>query len=184
MQIESMLALAGSGRHVSGLLSSPDRVLYTAEEQQLSVYAAGEIAQLIEGRRADLMILKLYPQRATGAGSEASRPDLHRAGVRREVALRIAADALGFFGPLHAGIAAQEPYEDLVLQRRAYTTAYPHILLDRYDFYDPATSDPLLGAWHARRIQNLRRETRLNRSLDAVLLAIEVSQALFPVLVR
>ena len=68
------------------------------------------------------------------------------------------------------------------MQTQRFSTTYPHINLERYDFYDAPTREPLLGAWRASRIQNLRRETRTNRMIDIALLALEVGKFVFPTL--
>lgn len=186
MQEESVLTLGNGAGAVSELLGSPPRLPYTSDEQQLSAHVQHEIDQLILGGRRHLVLLKLYPRRSDGVVVSAMWPELDHGTVRHEVVERIAADALSFFGPLHGGVVAQEVCEgrDVILQGRQFSTTYPHINLERYDFYDTATSEPLLGVWRARRIQNMRRETRTNRMIDLALLALEVGKSVFPLLVR
>lgn len=188
------------------VLGSQPRADYNRDEQRLSVLVQHELDHLIVGGRDQLVLLKLYPrrdQRVTAATFEDHPRDVERApddarsetarqalrvawpainagAVRHETAVQLAAEALSFFGPLHGGIVSQTPFADVVVQCRQYTTAYPHINLERYDVYDAQTSEPVLGAWRARRIQNQRRETRTNRMIDVALLVLEVGQAVFP----
>jgi hypothetical protein len=182
MQSDSVLALAGGEARASELISAQPRAAYNEDEQRLSVYVQEEIEHLILGRRDGLVLVKMYPQQGANRAAVSDGRGAHVGAVRREVAEGIAADALGFFGPLHGGVVAQERRDDLILQRRRYSTAYPHINLERYDFYDAPTGEPLLGAWCAWRLQNLRRETQTNRVIDLALLALEVGKSVFPLL--
>ena len=184
MQSESLLMLMGEeGFERVDLLSRQPRIPYTPDEQRLSVLVQREIDHLLDGRHNHLVLLKLYPQRA--AGGPVLRdvwPGVHANEIRAEVATRMAADVLGFFGSLHGGITTQEAMDDLIVQGRTFSTAYPHIRLERYDIYDAITSEPLIGAWRARRTQNQLRETRRNRMLDLTLLTLEVAKSVFPLL--
>ncbi len=180
MQSDSMLVLTGDDGLADPSLRSLPRVPYNSDEQRLSVFVQRELGRLILGGKDHLVLLKLYPQRADGPAVSIGCPGVNPGMVRQEIAMRIAADALHFFGPLHGGVITQEVFEDIILQGRTFSTAYPHITLERYDCYDVLTSEPLLGAWRACRIQNLRRETRTNRTIDLALLAIEVSKSIFP----
>jgi|GEM_PF-3145224 len=180
MQNDSILVLAGSDGYRGDLLGSQQCVPYNPDEQKLSVFVQGELDQLMVGGRGHLILLKLYPESTDRAAVSIGRSGLNSKAVRREMAARIAADALNFFGPLHGGVVTQETLKELILQRQKFSTAYPHISLERYDFYDAFTCEPLLVAWRASRIQNLRRETRTNRMIDLALLAVEVSKSVFP----
>ena len=193
----------------SELLGGQPHAAYNRDEQRLSVLVQHALDRMIMGGCDQLVLLKLYPRRdhdlllaapelpehhtrdlqrpAGDAQTETERRALHVAwpainasAVRHETVMQLAADALSFFGPLHGGVVTQTPLSDVVVQGRRYTTAYPHINLERYDVYDARTSEPALGAWRARRIQNQRRETRTNRMIDVALLVLEVSQAVFP----
>lgn len=205
---EALLVLTGGatgdgrGGMASELLHPQSLAEYNREEQRLSVLVQHALDRLIVGGCDALVLTKLYPSREGAAGGESvdegtsdpqaplgerSRatvrlawPTIDVAAIRRSTGLRIAADALNIFGPLHGGVVTQEVLEDVIVQARRYTTAYPHINLERYDVYDAEAREPVLGAWRARRIQNQRRETRKNRMIDIVLLAVEISQAVFP----
>lgn len=205
-----LLALEGAlgDGAADGLLSSQPRADYNRDEQRLSVLVQCELDRMIVGGCDKLVLLKLYPRRdqrmaaaatqhharavtravaGTQGEAEVERsalevawPVINAAAVRHATAVQLAAEALSFFGPLHGGVVTQTPFPDVVVQGRRYTTTYPHINLERYDVYDARTSEPVLGAWRARRIQNQRRETRTNRMIDVALLVLEVGQAVFP----
>jgi len=178
------LTLTGRDGHAGDVLGSPPLVPYTADERHVSAQVEREIDRLIYGRMETLVLLKLYPQRSDRQPSDAGVRWLGTGGgaVRPEIAAQIAAEALGFFGPLHGSVVAQYVLDDVIVQRQRFSTAFPHITLQRYFAYDAATGDPLVGAWRARRIQNQRRETRTNRTIDIALLVLEVAKSVFPAL--
>lgn len=178
------VADAGPVRDIRELLHGQPLVPYTPDERELSHLVRHETEQLLYGMRDNLVLLKLYPQHTDGQRLAVEWPGLESRDVRREVAERIAADALGFFGPLHGGVITQDTADGIIVQRRPYTTAYPHINLERDDFYDATTREPVLGAWRACRIQNQRRETRTNRRIDMALLVLEIGKSLFPLLLE
>lgn len=184
MSGDSMLLLVKSGEQPEHPLGGQPYIPYTPDEQRLSWFIQGELNDLILGGRNQLTLLKFYPQHEEGPAISTRCPGLDPTGVRQEMAARIASDALAFFGPLHGGVITQQTDEQVILQERAFSTVYPHITLERYDCYDAPTGEPLLGAWRACRIQNQRRETRTNRMFDIALLAIEVSKAVFSLLLR
>lgn len=179
MRDEHTFTLMGLASDRDGPLGSPPFLEYTEEERRLSVRVQRELNELLGGVMDHLVLLKLYARRDDESGF-AVAPQAQVGAVRREVVQRLATDAITFFGPLHGGITAQEVVDEVVIQRQGFSTAYPHIRLDRYDVYDPETKEPLLGAWRASRIQNQRRETRTNRLIDIALLALEVSKSVFP----
>lgn len=184
MQNESLLQLIGGNHHVGDLMKVQPRLFYTHDEQQLNLFIQRELDRLLVGGTNQLLLLKLYPMGADGSAVSGDWPGITRSGVRWEIAEQIAADALNFFGPLHGGVTTQEVIQEIILQERKFTTAYPHIILERYECYDDHTSEPLLGAWRACRIQNQRRETQTNRLIDIALLGLEVSKSVFPLLLR
>ena len=184
MPSESMLLLVMSGEQTADMLGSQPYLPYTPDEQRLSLFVRHELDDLILGRRNHLVLLKFYPKHEAGPAISTRCPGLDPRAVRQEMAARIAADALAFFGPVHGGVVTQQTDEQVILQERTFSTTYPHITLERYDCYDAPSGEPLLGAWRACRIQNLRRETRTNRMIDIALLAIEVSKSVFPLLLR
>lgn len=192
----------------SELLGIQPPAEYNADEQRLSVLVQRELDRLVGGGCDQKVLLKLFPRRveqrlvATSADksqaqigtpqsddtqSSVARQAQHMAwpavdagAVRVDTLAQLATEAIGFFGPLHGGVVTQMAYPDVIVQRRRFTTAYPHINLERYEVYDARTRTPALGAWRALRLQNQRRETRTNRMIDMALLALEISQALFP----
>lgn len=171
---------AGPVRNIRELLHSQPLVPYTAGERALSSLACHETDELLHGTYDYLVLLKLYPRDGDGVGLAVECLGVDPQAVRPEVAEHIAANMLGFFSPLHGGVITQDAADGIIMQRRPFSTAYPHIVLERDDFYDTATREPVLGAWRAYRIQNQRRETRRNRMIDMALLALEISKSLFP----
>ena len=175
---------SGADNTVREMLHSQPPVPYTPEERQLSVVVWCETEQLLLGGRDNLVLLKLYPRQGDGSGLAVEWSDFDPRAIRREMAERIAADALNFFRPLRGGVITQQSADGIIVQRRPFSTAYPHINLERDDFYDATTREPALSAWRAYRIQNQRRETRTNRMIDMALLALEISKSFFPMLLE
>lgn len=175
---------SGADVAIRELLRDQPLVPYTAEERHLSAAVCHETEQLLHGERETLVLLKLYPIEGDGHGLAVEWSGFDPSTIRREVAERIAADALNFFRPLRGGVITQQAADGLIVQRRPFSTAYPHITLERDDFYVAETREPVLGAWRACRIQNQRRETRTNRMIDLGLLALEISKSLFPLLLE
>ena len=164
------------------LLRDQPLVPYTPEERHLSAVVWHETERLLHAERETLVLLKLYPVQGDGHGLSLEWSGIDPSAIRRDVAERIAADALNFFRPLRGGVTTQQAADGLIVQRRPFSTAYPHITLERDDFYVAETREPVLGAWRAFRIQNQRRETRTNRMIDVALLALEIGKSLFPLL--
>lgn len=185
MRVNSLLVLpiADGNGPADGHLAQQPLVSYNHQERWLSAHVEREIDCLILGRRAGLILLRLYPRDGDPDSSAVALHGHSASEVRPEMAARMASDALNFFGPLHGGIVVQEDHDDVILQGRRFTTAYPHIHLERLDAYDAATSDPILVSWRAHRIQNLRRETRTNRMIDITLLALEIGKSFLPRLI-
>jgi hypothetical protein len=200
-----LLVLAGAigtgDETASALFRGQPPVAYNADEQRLSVLVQHELDRLIVGGCDQMVLLKVFPQREQSEAAMSvsdygehqaqieqgqvmlhhiAWPNIHADAVRQDNLVRLAAEAINFFGPLHGGVVTQTAFSDVIVQGRRFTTTYPHINLERYDVYDARTSAPVLGAWRARRLQNQRRETRTNRMIDVALLALEVSQAVFP----
>lgn len=176
------VADAGPVRSIRELLRGQPLVSYTPDERELGTIMRRETEQLLLGMQDYLVLLKLHPRDGDGLGLAVECLGVSSHTIRPEVAESIASDALAFFGPLHGGVITQESGDGIIVQRRPYTTAYPHINLERDDFYDATTREPVLGAWRAYRIQNQRRETRTNRRIDMALLALEIGKSLFPLL--
>lgn len=173
---------SGADISIQEMLRGQPLVPYTPAERDLSVVVRHEAEQLLLGERDNLILLKLYPQEDESAGVVVEWADFTSSTIRRVVAERIASDALNFFRPLRSGVTTQQIADGIIVQQRPFSTAFPHIILERDDFYDAATREPVLGAWRACRIQNQRRETRTNRMIDMALLALEISKSLFPLL--
>ncbi|HEX8036232.1 MAG TPA: hypothetical protein VF510_20410 [Ktedonobacterales bacterium] len=210
-ETRGLLLLAGTMSEEEGVnpevFRSEPPASYNRDEQRLSILVQRELDRMIMGGCNQLVLLKLYPQQddvptetlpgthqgqhlranepaTAGPALQAVWPTVDARAVRQATVMQIAADAISFFGPLHGGVLTQVAYPDVIVQGRRFTTAYPHINLERYNVYDVQTNEPVLGAWRARRIQNQRRETRTNRMIDIALLVLEVSQAIFPRLLR
>src|SRR5262249_25292701 len=62
---------------------------------------------------------------------------------------------------------------------RKYPTRFPHIVIERTDMYTNGNREvPEQIQWYARRVQNHRRNLRLNNMLDVASLGFEVARLL------
>ena len=57
---------------------------------------------------------------------------------------------------------------------RNYPTRYPHIVIERIDHFRAGASQPDSVQWSARRVQNQRTSTQINRMLDAANLGVDL----------
>ncbi len=64
--------------------------------------------------------------------------------------------------------------DGVVVEPQDYPTRFPHIVIERTDAYDVESGDPIWSGWSIHRLQNQRRNTQINRMLDAMLLGLEI----------
>jgi hypothetical protein len=102
--------------------------------------------------------------------------DLDRDALRVEIVEKMAMDALVFLTERSpGGPVAQEPDGDgRLIETRKFPTKYPHIIIERVDVYRGGAESPDSIEWSARRVQNQRSSTRINRMLDAANLGIDI----------
>jgi hypothetical protein len=101
--------------------------------------------------------------------------------LRLEVIERLTWDAIRFprDEPASGGPVSQSVQQDGgVVERQAFPTKYPHIVLCCTDRYANSATQPEYITWCAQRVQNQREQTQINRLLDAANLAIEVVRSL------
>ena len=164
-----------------GLLGLRAASAYNATEQQYSMLLYKRIEQLLRGQRNDLLILRKYPHEPQRLGAMPTPNSLDRSALRIDRVERMSTDVLVFLStPGPGGPVGQSLDQDGRLSEiRTYPTRFPHIIIERVDVYgDTGHALPEFIQWFARRVQNSRRNLRLNNMLDAASLGFDVVKLL------
>lgn len=164
-----------------GLLGIRSASTYNPTEQQYSMLLYNRIEQLLKGERNDLLVLRKYPHEPNRLGAMPTPATLDRAALRIEQIERMATDVLVFLSARGPGgpVGQQRDPDGRLQEVRKYPTRFPHIIIERTDQYGAADREvPEQIQWHARRVQNQRRNMRLNNMLDVASLGFEVARML------
>lgn len=158
------------------LMAARRRANYTAAEQAFSLALQERLQALLEGKRDHLEVLRRYPQEPGRLGVMALPPGVVAADLRAAVVETLLADAIGFVCADAAGgpIAQQVGADGSLFELQTFTTKFPHIVIQRTDRYRAGELEPIETTWCLQRVQNQRRQTQVNRMLDAINLAFEV----------
>ena len=154
---------------------------YSDDEQRFSTLLQRRLDELLRGERNGLLLLRKYPKEPGRLGVMGTSGELDPRGLRLAVVERMIRDALLFlYADPHGGPTSQQNHGDgTLVEVRKFTTKFPHIVIERTDVYDAATEQPHHTQWCARRLQNQRAATRINRMLDAANLGIDVARMFF-----
>jgi len=152
------------------------RSAYNAAERQFSCLLQQRLQELLAGKRNSLALLRRYPRQPERLGVMVTPPGLPRQQLRLSVVDALSWEAIAFVGPDgNAGPIAQDVGPDgNVVERQLFATRFAHIVLARTDSYAGEDPEPVEITWCLQRVQNQRAQTRVNRVLDAVNLALEV----------
>jgi hypothetical protein len=150
---------------------------YTTGEQAFSLWIQTRLEALLRGDTNHLPLLRRYHREPHRLGVPRTSAWINRSDLRLPVVEEIVTALLQF---LHAGTGAaggpiaQSWEEERLVERQTFTTRFPHIVIERIDRYDQETRDVLETEWIVKRFQNQRADVRLNRTLDAANLGIEL----------
>jgi hypothetical protein len=158
------------------LLAAREPTHYTVDEQRFSALLQRSLDELLRGERNSLLLLRKYPNEPGRLGIMATPPDVDPRGLRITIVERMISSALLFLhADPHGGPTSQHADGDgLLVESQKFTTKFPHIVIERVDVYDARTEQPVRIQWCARRVQNQRAATRINRMLDAANLGVDV----------
>jgi hypothetical protein len=158
------------------LLAARPAAGYNEAEQEFSRLFFARIEQLLKGQRNSLLLLRRYPRDPRRIGVMPTPSTIDRDRLRVDVVDVMASDAIAFLSePSPGGPVTQEvDHDGNLVETRHYATKYPHIVLERFDCYRGPGKTPESIEWHARRVQNQRTSTMVNRVLDAANLGFEV----------
>lgn len=160
-----------------GALTAPrQRADYTEAERDFSCLLRQRLVEVLEGKRDRLEILRKYPKQPGRVGvlcPPQSRPSDQ---LRADVVERLTWDAIRFVqAETSGGPIAQLPAPDSgVLEVQTFPTKFPHIVVERADLFRDGSAEADEITWTLYRVQNQRRQTQLNRVLDATNLLFEV----------
>jgi hypothetical protein len=165
-----------------GLLNVRTAAGYNEAEQQYSTLLYRRIEQLLKGERNKLLLLRRYPLERNRLGIMPTPDDLARDSLRITVVEKMAMDALVFLSEGSAGgpVAQERGDRGELQETRQFPTKYPHIIIERVDLFAENGGSTVSIEWSARRVQNQRVSTRINRMLDAANLGIDVAKLLLP----
>ena len=151
---------------------------YTPAEQQFSALLQKRLDELLRGERNGLMLLRKYPDEPDRLGVMTTPSGVDARDLRIPIVERMIRHALLFLhADPHGGPTSQRGDRDgRLVETQKFTTKFPHIVIERTDVYDAATIRPLYIQWLARRLQNQRAATRINRMLDAANLSLDVAK--------
>lgn len=149
---------------------------YTGAEQQFSRALQDRVEEVLSGQRDSLAILRRYPAQTDRIGVLSMPADVPRSELRLPVVESISLAALRFVCPddRDGPVVQTRTPDGGVIERQIISTKYPHIVVERTDCYVGAEIEPTEITWCLRRVQNQRRQTQLNRLLDAANLAFEL----------
>ena len=153
------------------------RAAYTDAEREFSLLLHKRLAELLEGKRNRLEILRKYPRDSGRLGIISTPRGFPLRALRLETIEALTWDAMRFVQADGIGgpIAQSTDSDGAIVEVQTFPTRYPHIVIDRIDrFSDSNTRDAESITWCLTRVQNQRAQTQLNRFLDATNLLFEV----------
>lgn len=154
---------------------------YTAPERRFSQYVQHKLFRLLRGVDSQMRLVRHYygPQGDQPRSAYFGPAGLKADDLRPSVAGEIVSGAFRFLVPVEpGGPVAQRSEGDRIVETQMVSTHYPHVILERRDVYDGARRARLYTEWRAVRVQNQRRETLVNRALDAANLGLELAKLL------
>ncbi len=167
--------------HEEGLLGLRPLSPYNEAEQRYSTLLYRRIEELLKGQRNSLLILRKYPAEPNRLGIMSTPGDIQREALRLHVVEKMAMDALVFLSELSTGgpVAQESDGNGLLVETRKFPTRYPHIIIERVDRFVDGAETAQSIEWCARRVQNQRASTRINRMLDAANLGVDLVKLFF-----
>ena len=162
---------------VDRLLRAGPPTSYNEAERHFSVILRTKLDELLQGSRDELLLMRKYAAEPNRLGVMSTPPRLNRSDLRLPIVEQLIRDAIRFLSLDSAGGPAAQHVDGRgrVVEVQDFPTRYPHIVLERVSVYDSQT-DGATGlveqSWRARRVQNQRRQTLVNRMFDAANLGL------------
>jgi hypothetical protein len=152
------------------------RADYTGAERDFSSLLRQRLAEVLEGKRDRLEILRKYPRQPDRVAVLCPPDGLPADELRAPVVERLTWDAIRFVqAETTGGPIAQLPAPGGggVVEIQTFPTKFPHIVIERADLFRDGSVEADEITWTLHRVQNQRRQTQLNRVLDATNLLFE-----------
>jgi hypothetical protein len=158
------------------LISARPRADYTVAEQAFSCLLRQRLVEILEGKRDRLAILRKYPKDPGRVAVLCPASGLAIDQLRAPVAERLTWDAIRFVQAETSGgpIAQLLEPNGGIREVQTFPTKYPHIVIERSDLFRDGSTEADEITWTLYRVQNQRRQTQLNRVLDATNLLFEL----------
>ena len=157
------------------LTAARPRADYTGAERDFSCLLRQRLVEVLEGKRDRLEILRKYPRQPDRVAVLCPPDGLPPDELRAPVVERLTWDAIRFVqAETSGGPIAQLPAAGGgVLEVQTFPTKFPHIVIERADLFRDGSVEADEITWTLYRVQNQRRQTQLNRVLDATNLLFE-----------
>jgi hypothetical protein len=169
------MALNGSQSADDELLGRRAPCAFTESEQQYSAFIRRKLEKLLKGEVNSLPLMREYHREEERLGVLLPRDNGNGHGLHLPVVREMMSNTIRF---LHTGMPggpiAQYREDGRLVEVQPFTTRFPHILIERRDVYDVRTGEPIETEWTARRTQNAHADVRINRTLDAANLGLEL----------
>jgi hypothetical protein len=152
------------------------RVDYTTAEREFSQLLRQRLSDLLEGKRNRLEILRKYPHEPNRLGIIPTPVGFPINELRLAMIEQLVWDALRFVQADGDGgpIAQSASADGGLVEVQAFPTKYPHIVIERTDYFGDGAHEADAITWSLYRVQNQRAQTQFNRLLDATNLLFEV----------
>jgi hypothetical protein len=167
-------------QHANGaadaLTAARPRADYTLAEQDFSCLLRTRLVEVLEGKRDRLAILRKYPKEPGRVGVLCPAHGIAVDQLRGPVVERLTWDAIRFVQAETSGgpVAQLAEADGAVREVQTFPTKYPHIVIERADLFRDGSAEADEITWTLYRVQNQRRQTQLNRVLDATNLLFEL----------
>ncbi len=152
---------------------------FNPDEQRYSVHVRATLLRMLRGELDTLDLMCKYHQEPGRLGAVPLPETVNPKKLRLDRVEEILSRSIRF---LHDGsdggpIAQVEDAGNGIIQQvQDFPTRFPHIVIERTDTYDKDSSKPRQSIWCVHRVQNQRRNVRLNRVLDVMNLGVAILQ--------
>lgn len=171
------MAVEQQGNRVSDpVLGIRQRQRYNQSEQMFSQILQQRLDDVLEARRNELPLMRLYPGQSGRLGIMATPAGFPRQQLRLSVARMLVDQTIDFVrADDHGGPVSQIAGADgSLFEVQAFSTKYPHIVIERTDHFVGDETIPAEITWSLRRVQNQRHQTEINRIIDGASLVVDL----------
>lgn len=158
------------------MMGMRQRQNYNDAERWFSRVLQQRLDDVLEAQRDTLQVVRIYPAQPNRLGIMPTPADFPREKLRLSVVRELVFRTIDFVrsdekgGPVSQSVAP----DGTIYEVQAFTTKYPHIVIERTDRFVGDEVAPVEITWSLRRVQNQRRQTELNRIIDAAGLFVDV----------